>query len=69
MLAEREALVREMGARYWISGHTHMPHEAKVGETVSIGNPTGYRNEQRGAGFQPDRVIEIEGLGLADDEG
>ena len=58
---DEEALVREMGARYWISGHTHMPHEATVGKTVTIGNPTGYRNEERGAGFRPDLVIEVEG--------
>ena len=58
---DEEPLVREMGAKYWISGHTHMPHEARVGETVSIGNPTGYRGEKRGAGFRPDRVIEVQG--------
>ena len=58
---DEEPLSRAMGAKYWISGHTHMPHEARVGETVSIGNPTGYRGEERGAGFRPDRVIEVQG--------
>ena len=56
---DEEALVREMGARYWVSGHTHRPHEATVGKTVTVGNPTGYRNEERGPGFRPDRVIEV----------
>ena len=56
---DEPALVREMGARFWISGHTHMPHEAHLGETLSIGNPTGYRNERRGAGFRPDRIVEV----------
>ena len=54
-----EMLVREIGARYWISGHTHIPHKAMVGRTISIGNPTGYRNERRGPGFRADRVIEV----------
>ena len=58
---DEEALVREMGARYWISGHTHIPHEATVGKTVTVGNPTGYRNEERGTGFRPDLVIEVKG--------
>ena len=66
---DEEALVREMDARVWISGHTHMPHEARVGRTVSVGNPTGYRNEGRGAGFRPDRVIEITGSRRAVDDG
>lgn len=37
-----------------------MPHEARVGATVRVGNPTGYREEGRGAGFRPDRIIEVE---------
>ena len=66
---DEEALVREMGARYWISGHTHMAHEATMGKTVSVGNPTGYRNEGRGAGFRPDRVIEGGGRARSGGEG
>ena len=57
---DEEALVREVGVRFWISGHTHMPHRTRVGVTTSIGNPTGYRNDGRGPGFRPDRVIEVE---------
>ena len=56
---DEEPLVREMGAKFWISGHTHMPHEATVGKTVSVGNPTGYRTEPRNAGFRADRIIEV----------
>ena len=37
-----------------------MPHEARLGETLSIGNPTGYRNERRGAGFRPGRIVEVQ---------
>ena len=57
---DEPGLVREMGAKFRTSGHTHMPHEAGIGATTSVGNPAGYRNEGRGAGFQPDRVIEVE---------
>ena len=50
-----------MGAKVWISGHTHMPHQKRVGETLSVGNPMGYRDEERGPGFRPGRIIEVEG--------
>ena len=66
---DEEALVREMDARVWISGHTHMPHEARVARTLSVGNPTGYRNEGRGHGFRPDRVVEVKGSPRGADEG
>ena len=56
---DQEALVREMGAEYWVSGHTHTPHEAQIGTTTSIGNPAGYRNERRDGQFRPDRTIKI----------
>ena len=56
---DEDDLLREMDAKFWISGHTHEPHEATVGRTTSVGNPTGYRGEKRGEGFAPDRVIEI----------
>ena len=56
---DEPALVREMGARLWVSGHTHMPHETRVGETTSIGNPAGYCTERHGAGFRPDRTVEV----------
>ena len=56
---DEETLVHEMGATLWISGHTHMPHEAQVGSTLSVGNPTGYRGGTPGTGFRPDGVIEL----------
>ena len=56
---DHEALVREMGAEYWVSGHTHTPHEAQIGTTTSIGNPAGYPSEGRDRTFRPDRTIEI----------
>ena len=64
---DREDLVREIGAQYWISGHVHDPYEAVVGDpyeavvgdTCVIGNPTGYPREfRRGPKYKPDRVIE-----------
>ena len=57
---DEQGLVKEMGARWWVSGHTHMPHRARIGATISTGNPTGYRDEGRASGFRPDRVIEVE---------
>ena len=56
---DREDLVREVGAQYWISGHVHDPFECVVGDTQCIGNPTGYpRQFRRGPKYKPDRVIE-----------
>ena len=57
---DEPGLVREMGAKFRISGHTHMPHEAVVGKTTSIGNRAGYHSEVRGAGSRPDGTIEAE---------
>ena len=58
---DREDLVEEIGARYWISGHVHDAYRESVGDTVLIGNPTGYPGEMsESALFRPDRVIEVE---------
>ena len=66
---DEEALVREMDAGVWISRHTHMPHEARVARTLSIGNPASYRNEGRGSGFRPERIVEVKGSHRAVDDG
>ena len=56
---DAEDLVHEMGAKLWVSGHVHRPHEAKVGETLSVGNPAGYRTEPRRKGFRTGRVVTL----------
>ena len=35
-----EALVRKIGARLWVSRHTHSPFDYKVGDTRVVGNPS-----------------------------
>ena len=57
---DRESLVRQVGARLWISGHTHEAYDYRVGATRCIGNPTGYVGEPRQSRlFRPDRVVEV----------
>ena len=61
----REDLVEDIAAQFWISGHVHDAYEAVVGETRVIGNPAGYPNEERESRlFRPDRVIDVEAVGL-----
>ena len=58
---DREDLVRAIGAKLWISGHTHEAYDYEVGPTRCIGNPTGYSVEYRQSGlFRPDKVVEID---------
>ena len=64
---DREALVEEIGAQCWISGHVHDAYRAVVGETLVIGNPAGYPHEAPESGlFRPDLVIEVEPREWAD---
>ena len=57
---DREDLVRAIGARLWVSGHTHEAFDYEVGATRCIGNPTGYSGEARQSGlFRPDLVVEV----------
>ena len=57
-----EDLVRAIGAKLWISGHTHEAFEYRVGPTLCVGNPTGYAGENRRSQlFRPDRVVTIQG--------
>ena len=57
---DREDLVRQVGAKLWISGHTHEPFDYEIGPTRCIGNPAGYAGESRWRrGFRPDLVVEI----------
>ncbi|MCY4477353.1 MAG: metallophosphoesterase [Gammaproteobacteria bacterium] len=58
---DREDLVEDIGAQIWISGHVHDPYRAVIGNTLVIGNPTGYPGEQPESGlFRPDFAIELE---------
>ncbi len=42
---DREDLVEDVCAQYWISGHVHDPYRAVVGNTLVLGNPAGYPRE------------------------
>ena len=55
-----EELVREIGARLWVSGHTHEAYDYQVGATRCVGNPAGYPHEKIVSGlFRPDMVVEV----------
>ena len=57
----REDLVRAIGAKLWISGHTHEAYDYRIGDTRCIGNPAGYAGEaRRSTLFAPDKVVEVE---------
>ena len=56
----REDLVRAIGAKLWIAGHTHTPFDYRVGGTRVIGNPAGYLDESSDPGLvRPDLVVDI----------
>ena len=50
---DEPGLVREMAAKFRISGHTHMPHEAVVGKTTSIWKPRWVPQRSAGSGIPP----------------
>ena len=53
-------LVRQIGAKAWISGHTHEAYDYRIGPTRCVGNPAGYPDEKRTSNvFRPDRVIVV----------
>lgn len=57
---DQEDLVREIGAKLWISGHVHCPHDRMVGGTRCASNPAGYPGEMLAAeGFLPERIVEV----------
>ena len=62
---DREDLVEEIGAQYWISGHVHDAYWEVVGKTLLIGNPTGYPGEvPQSELFRPDLAIDVEPVAL-----
>lgn len=53
-------LARRVGAKLWVSDHTHEPYDYQEGKTRCIGNPAGYPDEHRiGTLFRPDCVVRI----------
>ena len=38
---DREDLVRAIGAKLWIAGHTHDPFDYQAGAARVVGNPAG----------------------------
>ena len=57
---DREDVVRQMGAKLWISGHTHESYDYRVGETRCVGNPSGFPSEPNDNPlFRPDLVVEV----------
>ena len=64
---DREDLVEDIGAQCWISGHVHDAYRAVVGNTLVIGNPTGYSHEAPESRlFRPDFAIDIEPVALTE---
>lgn len=55
-LNSQEELMLEIDAKLWVSGHTHLPFGAKIGNTLLVGNPKGYRHE----GFNEWKPLIIE---------
>ena len=57
---DREDLVRAMGAKLWIVGHTLQPFDYQVGKTDIVSNPAGYPGQPRDPRlFRQYRVVEI----------
>ena len=56
----RENLVRALGARLWVSGHTHEAYDYRVGATRCVGNAAGYAPEHQQSGlFRANLVVEL----------
>ena len=56
---DAEPLVREVGAKLWVAGHTHSPFDYRVGPTRVVGNPRGYPFEPARPGFAAIKTIEV----------
>ena len=54
-----EWLVRCMGAKLWVSGHTHSPFDYRVGDTRVVINPCGYKEETPLSGFSVMKTVEV----------
>ena len=56
---DAEPLVQYVGAKLWVSGHTHSPFDYRVGQTRIIGNPRGYPGEDPRPGFSVMKTVEV----------
>ena len=56
---DAEPLVQYVGAKLWVSGHTHSPFDYRVGQTRVIGNPRGYPGEDPRPGFSVMKTVEV----------
>ena len=56
---DAEPLVRYVGAKLWVSGHTHSPFDHQVGQTRVIGNPRGYPHSDPRPGFSVTKTVEV----------
>ena len=52
-------LVEYVGAKLWVSGHTHSPFDYQAGATRVVGNPRGYRDEPPRPGFSVMKTVEV----------
>ena len=52
-------LVEYVGAKLWVSGHTHSPFDYQAGATRVVGNPRGYENEPPRPGFSVMKTVEV----------
>lgn len=59
--ADCSELVKRYAPAYWIYGHNHWSHAAKLGETHFVSNQYGYPNEasELMCNFDPDLLIDI----------
>jgi predicted phosphodiesterase len=56
-VADRDALVRELGPALWIHGHVHASFEYQIGQTRILANPRGHPDEN--PAFQISRTVEV----------
>ena len=52
-------LVEYVGAKLWVSGHTHSPFDFAVGPTRVMGNPRGYPFVPARPGFAASKTVEV----------
>ena len=58
---DRGDLVEKINPQLWISGNVHGPHDVHIGVTRCVANPACHQGEEsEPAGFEPDRVVEVE---------
>ena len=56
---DAKPLVQYVGAKLWVSGHTHSPFDYQAGATRVVGNPRGYKEEPPRPGFSVMKTVEV----------